>query len=84
MIFVGTFDMFPCVGAPMIGSQPHFYGADPSLVANFASGINPVKEDHAIYLHFEMVKMSHLLNFSFDYNNDVCFRTDHWISSFWC
>lgn len=57
MIFVGTFDMFPCVGAPMIGSQPHFYGADPSLVANFASGINPVKEDHAIYLHFEMVKM---------------------------
>lgn len=49
--------MFPCIGAPMMGSQPHFYGADPSLVDNFASGINPNKEDHAIFMHFEMVKI---------------------------
>lgn len=49
--------MFPCIGAPMMGSQPHFYGADPSLVDNFASGINPNKEKHAIFMHFEMVKI---------------------------
>lgn len=55
MLFVGTFDMFPCVGAPMIGSQPHFYGTDPSLIANFESGIEPEKEKHATYMHFEMV-----------------------------
>lgn len=51
----GTFDLFPCVGAPMIGSQPHFYDCDPSLAENFASGIEPIKEKHAIFLHFETV-----------------------------
>lgn len=41
----------------MFGSQPHFYGADPSLIDNFAPGsFHPNKEDHAIFLHFEMVK----------------------------
>lgn len=55
MLFTGTFDMFACVGAPMLGSQPHFYGADPELVENFASGIEPNKDKHAIYMHFEMV-----------------------------
>lgn len=39
----------------MMGSQPHFYGADPSLVEKFASGISPDKDKHAIYMHFEMV-----------------------------
>lgn len=39
----------------MLGSQPHFYGADPWLVDNFAAGINPEKEKHAIFMHFEMV-----------------------------
>lgn len=52
----GTFDMFKCIGAPMLGSQPHFYGADPKLVENFASGINPNKEEHAIFIKFERVK----------------------------
>lgn len=55
--------MFPCVGAPMIGSQPHFYGADPSLASKFETGIKPVKEDHAIYMHFEMVRMQLSMNF---------------------
>lgn len=49
--------MFPCIGAPMMGSQPHFYGADPSLVDNFASGISPEKDKHAIFMHFEMVSI---------------------------
>ncbi|XP_055308047.1 sensory neuron membrane protein 1-like [Sitodiplosis mosellana] len=39
----------------MFGSQPHFYGADPALRANFASGIEPSKDKHAIFMHFEML-----------------------------
>lgn len=54
--FAGTFDLFPCLEAPLIASQPHFYGADETLLDNFESGINPVKEDHAIYMHFELVR----------------------------
>lgn len=50
---IGTFDMFPCIGAPMLGSQPHFYDSDPWLLDNFASGLNPNKKDHAIFMHFE-------------------------------
>lgn len=41
----------------MIGSHPHFYGADPSLVANFESGINPEKANHTTFMHVEMVCM---------------------------
>lgn len=66
--FVGTFDLFRCINAPLIGSQPHFYGADPSLVANFESGINPKKEDHAIFMHFEMVYRNVTINLSFNWN----------------
>lgn len=49
--------MFPCFGAPMIGSQPHFYGVDPSVLDDFESGVNPIKEKHAMYMHFEMVNV---------------------------
>lgn len=52
----GTFDLFRCTGTPMVGSMPHFYDGDPELVKNFESGINPKKEDHAIFMHFELVK----------------------------
>lgn len=51
----GTFDLFRCVGSPLFGSLPHFYLADPELVNNFASGLNPNKEEHGIYIHFETV-----------------------------
>lgn len=50
----GTFDLFPCVGAPMFGSMPHFYDADPWLLSNI-DGLNPNKEEHAIFMHFELV-----------------------------
>lgn len=53
----GTFDLFRCVGAPMIGSLPHFYNCDPKLVENFAGGIQPNKEKHDIYMHFEIVSI---------------------------
>lgn len=55
-LFVGTFDLFPCVGAPLIASQPHFYGADPVLLRDIETGLNPVKENHEIYMHFEVVR----------------------------
>lgn len=48
--------MFNCIGAPMFGSQPHFYGCDQEQVEKFASGINPTKEEHAIFMHFETVR----------------------------
>nr|AOT85638.1 sensory neuron membrane protein 1E [Mayetiola destructor] len=48
----GTFDLFPCVGAPMFGSLPHFFNADPSLLDNI-EGLSPNKEEHAIFMHFE-------------------------------
>lgn len=52
----GTFDLFRCVGSPLIGTLPHFYLADPTLLANFASGLNPDKEKHGIFMHFELVR----------------------------
>lgn len=55
LMCVGTFSIFQCVNAPIICSHPHFYGADRSLVANFESGIHPMKENHSTFMHFEMV-----------------------------
>lgn len=51
----GTFDLFKCVGSPMFGSLPHFYLADPALLANIDSGLYPDKEKHGIAMHFELV-----------------------------
>lgn len=50
----GTFDLFPCIGAPMFGSLPHFLNADPSLLDNI-EGLSPNREEHAIFMHFETV-----------------------------
>ncbi|XP_031629088.1 sensory neuron membrane protein 1-like, partial [Contarinia nasturtii] len=50
----GTMDLMPCVKAPVTISQPHFYNADPSLLANIASGLKPVREKHEFYLSLEM------------------------------
>lgn len=35
-------DLSKCVGAPLIGSLPHFYKADESLLEG-VEGLNPVK-----------------------------------------
>lgn len=53
----GTFDLFRCVGSPMMGSLPHFYKADPKLLGNIASGLNPNEEQHGIFIHFEIVSL---------------------------
>lgn len=51
----GTMDLFPCVGVPLVASMPHFLNGDPSLFENVASGINPIKEEHEIYVDLELV-----------------------------
>lgn len=51
----GTFDLYHCVGSPLLGSLPHFHQADPKLRENFASGIEPNEEKHGIFMHFETV-----------------------------
>lgn len=56
----GTFDMFRCTGAPMIGSLPHFYQAE-QLLDGIESGLNPNKKDHGIDVYFEHVSLSQII-----------------------
>lgn len=50
----GTLDMSPCVGFPLVISKPHYYGSDPILLKT-VDGLNPIKDQHDIILHIEMV-----------------------------
>lgn len=52
----GTFDMFRCTGAPMIGSLPHFYQAE-QLLSGIESGLNPKHENHAIDIYIDLVSI---------------------------
>ncbi|XP_011306891.1 sensory neuron membrane protein 1 [Fopius arisanus] len=47
----GYIDLFPCLGAPMIASLPHFYLADPIYLSQ-VDGLRPKKEDHEIFMNF--------------------------------
>lgn len=69
----GTFDLFRCTGTPMFGSLPHFYGGDPQLVNNFASGLKPNKDEHAIFMHFELVRISLGISYIRKVNNFILF-----------
>lgn len=51
----GTMDLFPCVEAPITVSLPHFLHADPSLLANVASGLSPNEEKHEFTMSIELV-----------------------------
>lgn len=59
----GTMDLFPCVGTPLIASMPHFLHGDPSLLENIASGLNPEKDKHIIYIDMETVNNMNILDF---------------------
>lgn len=48
-------DLFPCVEAPITVSLPHFLHADPSLLANVASGLSPNEEKHEFTMSIELV-----------------------------
>lgn len=52
--YKGTYELFKCVGAPLVASMPHFYDADPILLDKII-GLSPNKNDHAIYLEFVSV-----------------------------
>lgn len=54
----GTLDLYRCSGSPMIASHPHFYLGDPKLLSNIASGMNPNKDEHGIFLLFEIVNIN--------------------------
>lgn len=69
----GTFDLFRCVGSPLIGSLPHFYNADPQLVQNFAAGISPNETQHAIFMHFEIVSILQYYYFCFPVIQTILF-----------
>lgn len=51
----GTMDLFPCLGAPVTLSLPHFYLADPSLLEAIGTGLKPTKKEHEIFINFELV-----------------------------
>lgn len=56
----GTLDIFQCVGTPIVISMPHFYDADPAILRQIESGVNPNKEDHHVYIHYESITGSPL------------------------
>lgn len=51
----GTMDLSPCVKVPVTISAPHFYHADPSLLTNIASGLEPNKKKHEFFISLELV-----------------------------
>ena len=51
----GTMDLMPCVEVPITISLPHFLHADKSLVANVASGLNPVEKNHEFFMSVNLV-----------------------------
>lgn len=53
----GTIDLFRCSGSPMFASLPHFYLADPKLLAGIESGLNPNKQKHGISMLVEIVSL---------------------------
>lgn len=51
----GTMDLFPCIGTPIVASMPHFLNGDPVLAEAIASGMQPDRAKHMIYLDMETV-----------------------------
>lgn len=59
-----SFYGFTFAGVPIIGSSPHFYGADPKLL-NKVNGLKPNASQHEVYIHFEIVSMQLIWTFFF-------------------
>lgn len=56
----GIMDLTKCVGQPIMISLPHFYDTHPSYLEKIR-GLRPSKEDHAIFIYFESVRITILL-----------------------
>ncbi|KAJ8687762.1 hypothetical protein QAD02_023556 [Eretmocerus hayati] len=48
----GIYDVYKCVKAPIIISNPHFYNADPRYL-DMVEGLHPDKEKHAMVFDFD-------------------------------
>nr|UEN71286.1 sensory neuron membrane protein 1 [Gregopimpla kuwanae] len=48
----GLFDLFACVGAPVVASLPHFYMVDESYLEQVI-GLQPTKDKHQLDIDFE-------------------------------
>lgn len=55
----GTMNLMPCMQAPTIYSNPHFYLGDRQLT-NFVSGLKPSKEKHENFAEIEPVNIVHI------------------------
>lgn len=61
----GTIDLFPCLKIPIVGTLPHFYRADKSLMEDIASGLQPDPKKHETFLNMELVKFRRIMNCSY-------------------
>ncbi|XP_066254528.1 sensory neuron membrane protein 2-like [Euwallacea similis] len=48
----GVLDFYPCVGVPLLLSQPHFLNADKKYLSG-VTGLSPNKQNHGIHLLLE-------------------------------
>lgn len=51
----GTIELSMCLEAPLIGSKPHYYDADP-ILHTMVKGLEPNKEKHDTHADFDLVK----------------------------
>lgn len=57
----GSLDLFNCMGVPIVATLPHFLDADPSLLENVESGLEPKKRDHEIMASVDLVSAKRLI-----------------------
>lgn len=53
--FSGTMNMFDCLDVPIVISLPHFYKADPTLLAHSQFVLDPNESRHSFYMDYEPV-----------------------------
>ncbi|XP_053979000.1 sensory neuron membrane protein 1-like isoform X1 [Hylaeus volcanicus] len=46
------YDLYKCMGVPLVGSQPHFFGADKKYL-QMVDGLDPDEEKHDLSMDFE-------------------------------
>lgn len=53
---MGVINLFPCQGADVIASLPHFYLASEELLEYFESGVSPDAGKHKSFVYLDQVK----------------------------